>query len=80
MISWRRYVKSAPGGAVAAAAGIGLALSAGFGRRRLARWIGLRLVRGGLGQLGRQVVRELKQLWADSSPDATAKTDGADHE
>ncbi len=80
MVSWRRYVRLAPGGAALAALGVGLALSAGFGAKRLARWIGWRLIRGGLGQLGRQVLREAKQLWADSSPDAIARTDGADHE
>jgi hypothetical protein len=79
LVSWRSYVKSAPGGAVLAALGVGLALSAGFGRRRLARWIGLWLVRSGLGQLGQQLVRELKKVWTDSAPDAAAETEGADH-
>jgi len=68
LLSWQTYARRYPGSAVMAALGVGLVASAGLGRRPLARWIGLRLVRRAIDRLGRLFWRELEQVWADSAP------------
>jgi len=68
LLSWRAYVRRFPGYAALGAMGVGLALSAGFARRRLARWIGLKLLRRTSNHLARLFWKELRQLWADSAP------------
>jgi hypothetical protein len=78
LTSWRTYVKSFPGCAVLAALGTGLVLSAGLTARRIARWLGLRLVGRAFDTAGRAIRRELGQIWASSSPGKKpADTSGA---
>lgn len=79
LVSWRTYVKSCPGNAIMAAFGVGLALSAGLGARRLAGWLGRRLIGRAVDKSGRQLWREVERVWADSAPDHRAtRTSGAD--
>ena len=59
--SWTTYVRWRPGSAMQAAFGVGLALSAGFGARRWARWLGLRLVRDAWTQLRDALFHELRK-------------------
>jgi hypothetical protein len=66
--SWRTYVKSFPASAVLAAAGAGLAVSAGFGKRRLARWVGLRLIKRAAGLASKTLKQELHNFWAATAP------------
>src|SRR5574340_22842 len=81
MVSWRTYVQGYPASALAAAMGVGLALSAGLSARRLAGWLGMRLIRRAADTAGGQLWRELAQLWADSTPGhAATPTPGADHD
>lgn len=78
LASWRSYVRSWPGNAVAAAFGVGLALSAGLSARRLAGWLGMRLIRRAVECAASQFRRELGQIWADSDPaKGPSKADGA---
>ncbi len=67
LLSWRACVESFPGTAVVAALGAGLAISAGLKPHRLARWLGLRMVRRAADRAGRIAWHELEQIWADSS-------------
>ena len=79
LVSWRTYVQSYPGCAVMAALGVGLGASAGLSAGRLRRWLGLRLLRCATDKASRELWRELKQIWADSTPQAgAAETTGAD--
>ena len=81
LASWRTYVQRCPGNAILAAVGVGLALSAGLSARRLSRWLGMRLIRRAADNALRQFWRELRQMWADSTPAGSAsETSGADHE
>ncbi len=68
LTSWRTCVRSYPGMAVTAALGFGLALSSGFSKRRLSRWLGLRLIRRSVRRAGELFWSELVQFWADSTP------------
>ena len=80
LASWRTYVRRWPGNAVLAAFGSGLALAAGLSARRWSRWLGLRLLRGGVDRALRRVGEELQRVWANSSPASKpAETDGGDH-
>ena len=84
LLSWRAYVRRFPGYASVGAMGVGLALSSGLARRRLARWLGLKLLRRASNHFGRFLWRELYQIWADSAPhaqqhDASARRRGVDH-
>jgi hypothetical protein len=65
--SWRTYVEDYPGSTLLAALGVGLALSAGLRAGSLTRWVGLRLIRGGLHTAAGAFWRELQQLWAAST-------------
>ena len=81
LASWRTYVRRSPGNAVLGALGVGLALSAGLSARRLSRWLGMRLIRHAADHAWGQVRRELRQIWADSTPGkTTSETRGADHD
>ena len=81
LTSWRTYVASCPGSSVAAAFGVGLALSAGLSARSLLRWFGVRLVRRAREGTGRQFWQELRQIWADSAAKrAATETAGAKDE
>jgi hypothetical protein len=81
LVSWQTYVRSYPGYAVTVALGAGLAASAGLSARRLSRWLGLRLLRRALQGATSQFYQELKQVWAESAPQAdAAETSGADHD
>jgi hypothetical protein len=72
LASWRTHLKRYPGGALAAAFGVGLALSGGLGGRRLSRWIGRRMVRRAVDRAGRQFWREIERSWADAKPERDA--------
>jgi hypothetical protein len=79
LTSWRTYVARFPGGALAAAFGVGLALAAGMSGPRLLRLAGLRLVRQGARDVGAGLWRELASIWAGSARDnQTAGTEGGD--
>jgi len=78
MLAWKTYVQAIPAGAVMASLGVGLVLSAGLSRRWLARWIGLRILRGGIERFGKVLWDEAAQIWKDSSPDT--RRQGADDE
>ena len=79
LVSWQTYVRSYPGYAVTAALGFGLAVSAGLSAGRVSRWLGLRLLRRALQAATSRFYQELKQVWAESTPQtATAETSGAD--
>jgi len=81
LLAWQTYVKRLPAVGLLGAFGAGLALSAGVVRRRLSRWVGLRLMRRAMNRFGRLAWNEIQQVWADS---ATEKADknvpGADDE
>jgi hypothetical protein len=64
MVSWRELVRRHPGYAALAAAGSGLVFSTVLRRGRLARWLGVRLVREAAGGLAGQLGRELRQILA----------------
>jgi hypothetical protein len=66
--SWRSYIEGYPASAILAALGVGLSLSAGLRAGHLTRWVGLRLIRGGLSTAGHAFWRELQQIWAASTP------------
>jgi hypothetical protein len=68
LASWRTYVRSYPGHAVAAALGLGRAASAGLSGRWISRRLGLRLVRRAADGLASRCWQELQQIWADSAP------------
>jgi hypothetical protein len=68
LLHWRTYARRYPGNATLGAFGLGLALSAGLGGRRVSRWLGLRLVRRALRDVGRRLGRELAEIWAESTP------------
>lgn len=75
-VSWRNFVRRCPGPAVVGAFGVGLALSAGLGSRRLARWLGLGLARQAMKGAGRQLWRELGRIWKESTPEAATRATG----
>jgi hypothetical protein len=68
LTSWRTYLKTFPGMSMLAGFGAGLALSAGLGAARLARWLGLRLIGRAANTAGRAVWQEIRRLWTDSTP------------
>lgn len=79
LVSWRTYVRRYPGYAVTAALGAGLVASAGLSPARLSRWLGHRLLRRAADGAGRHFWRELRQIWADSTPEpAATETSGTD--
>ena len=68
LLSWRTYVVRYPAWALAAALGTGLAASAGLKPSRLSRWLGLALVRQGLGGIQQRLWADLQRIWTDSTP------------
>lgn len=80
LASWKTYVRRYPGYAVLAAAGLGLAFSAGLRRGGWTRMLGLQLVRRASRGVLAGVVAELGGLWSEATPErAPHKPDGADH-
>lgn len=63
LTSWRTYVARYPGGAVAVAFGVRLALSLGLSGRRWLRSIALGTMQQGLRGVGRGVADELLRAW-----------------
>ena len=86
LMSWRTYVETYPGHAVAAALGVGLAVSSGIGRGQLGRWLGLRMVSRAVDRTVRLFGDELGRLWSESTPKEKCPDNnrneggGADHE
>jgi hypothetical protein len=80
LTSWRTYLRHFPGQAMMGAFGIGLALSAGLGARRWARWLGIWLVRRAADQAGQRLWQELARLWAESAPERQTAARGASDE
>jgi hypothetical protein len=80
LTSWRTYVARFPGGALAAAFGVGLALAAGMSGPRLLRLLGLRMVRQGAREVGSRLWAELASTWAASATanEATGAGEGDD--
>lgn len=79
LTSWRTYVARFPGGALAAAFGVGLALAAGMSGPRLLRLVGLRLVQQGTREVGSRLWAELASIWAESArANKNAGTGGGD--
>jgi len=68
LTDWRTYLKTFPGMSMLAGFGAGLALSAGLGAARLARWLGLRLIGRAAHTAGRALWQEISRLWSDSTP------------
>jgi len=81
-VSWRTYATRYPGNVLLGAFGLGLALSAGLSARRLAPWVGRRILRQSLRQARRHIWHELGRLWADSQPrgDSATQDDGGQDE
>jgi hypothetical protein len=72
--SWQTYARRFPGSMLLGAFGVGLTLSAGWGGRRAARWLGLRLVRQAWAGLRGGLWAELRRLWRDARPDKPANS------
>ena len=70
LLSWRTYVSRYPGGALAAAFGVGMATSTGLKGPRLIRAICALLVRRGVGAMFDGVRGELLRVWKESAPSA----------
>ena len=68
LLSWRTYVTHYPGGALAAAFGVGMATSTGLRGPRLIRAICAMLVRRGAGTMFEGVRGELMRFWEASTP------------
>jgi len=68
LLSWRTYVIRYPGWAMATALGAGWAASAGLKPAALSRWLGLALVRHGLGGIQQRLWADLQRVWTDSTP------------
>ena len=71
LASWRTYVRQYPAQALVAAAGLGLAASAGLARG-WPRWLGMRLTRRALDRAIGRAWQELEAIWAESEPDRPA--------
>lgn len=68
LLSWRTYVARYPGGALAAAFGVGMATATGLRGPRLIRTISGLLVRRGAGTIFSGIRDELLRFWEDSTP------------
>lgn len=80
LASWRTYAKRYPGYAILAALGAGLTASAGLGRGGWSRFLGQQLVRRMVAKAVDLGFNELKNLWAESTPEKpAAKPSGADN-
>ena len=69
LVSWQTYVVRYPAWALAAALGVGMAVSAGLRPGRMSRWLGLSLVRHAFGGFQQQFWAELRRIWTDTTPD-----------
>jgi len=69
LVAWRTYVRRYPGHALTAALGFGLAASAGLSAGRVSRWLGLRLLRQAAQGIADRFWQDLRQIWADSTPE-----------
>jgi len=69
LLSWRTYVVRYPVWALAAALGTGWAASAGLKPSVWSRWLGLALVRHGLGGIQRRLWADIQRIWTDSMPE-----------
>jgi ElaB/YqjD/DUF883 family membrane-anchored ribosome-binding protein len=67
LASWRTYVRRYPAQALAAAAGLGLIVSAGLGRG-WPRLVGAQLTRRAVVRLVARLWREVEAIWAASRP------------
>jgi len=74
-VSWRTYAAKYPGNLLLGALGLGLALSAGLSARRLAPWIGRRLLGRSLRQARRHAWKEAERLWRDATPPVGSATE-----
>jgi len=77
LASWRIWVSRYPTAAVLGAFGLGLTLSAGLGRRRLAGWLGRLLLRRAGKGIEEVVWRELAAIWRRSAPAGKAGPEGS---
>jgi len=68
LASWGTYVRRYPVQALVAAAGLGLAVSAGLAQG-WPRWLGTRLVRRAVDRVIARAWQELEAIWAESTPD-----------
>jgi hypothetical protein len=66
LTSWKTYARTYPGSALLVALGSGLALSAGLGKGRLTRLLGMRLFRRGAANLSNQFFAQLQRTWNDA--------------
>ena len=71
LTSWRTYVRQYPAQALVAAAGLGLAASAGLARG-WPRWLGVQLTRRAVDRAIAKAWQELEAIWAESEPDRPA--------
>jgi len=67
LVSWRTYIARYTGSSLAVAFGAGLALAAGLSGPRLLHRVALRSIRHGARGIGRSLVGELHNIWAESS-------------
>jgi len=70
LLDWRTYVQRYPGNVLLGTFGLGLALSAGLGGRRLSRWLGMRLFRRAVREGEHLLGEELRWLWTAAEPKA----------
>ena len=78
LLSWRTYARRYPGGAMAAAFGVGMAASAGLRGPRLIHAISAMLVRRGAGVISEGFRGELHKIWEDSTPTKNREPDNLD--
>jgi len=71
LTSWRTYVRQYPAQALVAAAGLGLAASAGLARG-WPRLLGVQLTRRAVDRAIAKAWQELEAIWAESKPDRPA--------
>jgi len=69
-LSWRTYATRWPGNLVLGALGLGMALSAGLGARRMVPWLGRRLLTRAIRNARRHLLAELARLWNEAAPGA----------
>ncbi len=63
LTSWKTYVRRYPLGAVVAALGLGLTLSAGLSPRRVSRWLGTSLASAAFSALRQGLWRDVMKVW-----------------
>ncbi|MBN2294970.1 MAG: hypothetical protein JXM70_21255 [Pirellulales bacterium] len=78
LLSWRTYVTRYPGGALAAAFGVGMVASVGLKGPRLIRTVCALMIRRGAGAMFGGVRNELVRFWEQTAP--TKKSDSINTE